>query len=93
VWQHASRGDGFRPQFWCFDCFHGTIFLEEGGKYVPNGTGFLVSVEVENDRFYSHHQSKHVVMSFILSLTSMSYKKLEWRILSLLMVNKEINQL
>jgi hypothetical protein len=32
------------------------MFLEEGGKYVPNGIGFLVSVEVENYRFYSHHQ-------------------------------------
>lgn len=70
VWQRASSGDGLRPQFWCFDCLHGIsflpnikdsvtfIFLKEGGKYVPNGTGFLVRVEVENDRFYSHHQSE-----------------------------------
>lgn len=61
VWRHMSGTGGVKPQFWCFDCIHGRnffedikksvtfIFLEDDSRYVPNGTGFLVSVEVEKD--------------------------------------------
>jgi hypothetical protein len=71
VWRHASRSDGIKPQFWCFDCIHGRnflpeiknsvtfLFLKKEGKYVPNGTGFLVSVEAEKDLYYNYHQTKH----------------------------------
>lgn len=61
VWRHISKIEGVKQQYWCFDCFHGRnflpeikraitfIFLKENGKYIPNGTGFLVSVEAEKD--------------------------------------------
>jgi hypothetical protein len=53
-----------------FDCLHGSsflheiknsvtfIFLKENGMYVPYGTGFLVSVQVENDLYQSPSGAK-----------------------------------